>query len=242
MRIAVISDIHANLPALDAVLGAVAAEGVDQLWCLGDLVGYGPHPNECVGLVRDRASICLVGNHDLAVVGRLELDLFGGAAGAAARWTRTVLDDDARTFLVGLEPTARAQGVALAHGSPRDPVWEYVLTDATAKAAFASVEEPLVLVGHSHVALAVAHGRRGPSGGPARSGTEVALDTGRHLLNPGSVGQPRDGDPRAAWLVIDTEAARATFRRTVYPVEQTQAAMREVELPELLVTRLAHGA
>jgi predicted phosphodiesterase len=242
MRIAVISDIHANLHALEAVLAAIAAEPVDELWCLGDLVGYGPRPNECVALVREHASLCLVGNHDLAVVERLDLRLFMGPAGAAARWTQTVLDEEARSFLLALEPTGRGDGVALAHGSPRDPIWEYVLSEPAAEAAFAATREPLVLVGHSHVALAIALDERGVSGGTAEGGTEVELPGRRHLLNPGSVGQPRDGDPRAAWLVIDTSAARATFRRTGYPIELTQAEMRERRLPEVLAARLAHGA
>jgi predicted phosphodiesterase len=242
MRIAVISDIHANLHALQAVLVAIAREDVDEIWCLGDLVGYGPRPNECVARVREHAAVCLAGNHDLAVVERVDLGLFMGPAGAAARWTQGVLDEDARSFLLALQPTARGEDVALAHGSPRDPVWEYVLSEPAAEAAFAATTEPLVLVGHSHVALAIALDEHGVSGGTAEEGTEVELRHGRHLLNPGSVGQPRDGDPRAAWLVIDTSAARATFRRTGYPIELTQSEMRERGLPEVLAARLAHGA
>ena len=137
MRIAVISDIHANLHALEAVLAAIDADGVDEIWCLGDLVGYGPRPNECVALVRERASLCLAGNHDLAVLGRLELEFFADEAGAAAAWTRTVLDADAATYLGSLDSSASVEGVTLAHGSPRDPIWEYVLSDAAADAAFA---------------------------------------------------------------------------------------------------------
>ena len=241
MRIAVISDIHANLHALEAVLAAIEAESVDEVWCLGDLVGYGPHPNECVTLVRERASVCLVGNHDLAVLGTLDLDLFMGEAGAAARWTQTVLEPDARAFLAQLAPTAARHGVALAHGSPRDPVWEYVLSSQAAAAAFAATSEQLVLVGHSHVQLAIAADGGRIAGGGAKAGDEVDLQRARQLLNPGSVGQPRDGDPRAAWLVIDTAQGRATFRRNDYPIERTQAEMRERELPELLAERLAHG-
>ena len=211
------------------------------MWCLGDLVGYGPRPNECVALVRERAALCLVGNHDLAVVGALDLDLFVGHAGAAARWTQTVLDREAREFLLGLEPEARRDRVALAHGSPRDPVWEYVLSEDAAATALAVVDEPLVLVGHSHVALRAVERDGRVAGGGAAAGDEVDLAAGRHLLNPGSVGQPRDGDPRAAWLVIDTDAARATFRRTDYPVERTQAELRSAGLPDVLAARLPHG-
>jgi predicted phosphodiesterase len=241
MRIAVISDIHANLHALEAVLAAVDADGVDQIWCLGDLVGYGPRPNECVALVRERASRCLVGNHDLAVLGRLELEVFADEAGVAAAWSRTVLDADAATYLGSLAPSASVERVTLAHGSPRDPIWEYVLSHAAADAAFAMSREPLILVGHSHIALALASAGSGVAGGKAPPGTEIELAVGRHLLNPGSVGQPRDGDLRAAWLVIDTEKQWARFRRTTYPVELTQAEMRERGLPEVLAERLAHG-
>jgi predicted phosphodiesterase len=241
MRIAVISDIHANLHALEAVLAAIDADGVDQIWCLGDLVGYGPRPNECVALVRERASLCLVGNHDLAVLGRLELEVFADEAGMAAAWTRTVLDADAATYLGPLDASASVEGVTLAHGSPRDPVWEYVLSHAAADAAFAVSPEPLILVGHSHIALALASAGSGVAGGKAPPGTEIELAVGRHLLNPGSVGQPRDGDSRAAWLVIDAATHGARFRRTTYPIELTQAEMRERGLPEVLAERLAHG-
>jgi predicted phosphodiesterase len=242
MRIAVISDIHANLHALEAVLAAIDDESIDEVWCLGDLVGYGPRPNECVTLVRERTAVCLAGNHDLAVLGSIDLDLFVGAAGAAARWTRTVLDPAARTFLETLEPTGARIGAALAHGSPRDPIWEYVLSPHAAEAAFATTEEPLVLVGHSHVQLALALEDGKAVGGAAAADEVVDLTPGRRLLNPGSVGQPRDGDPRAAWLVVDVASSRATFRRTTYSIERTQAEMRERDLPKILSERLAHGA
>ena len=242
MRIAVISDIHANLHALEAVLTDVDAAKVDEIWCLGDLVGYGPRPNECVALVKDRATLCLVGNHDLAVLGQIDLATFAGEAGEAARWTATVLDEASAAYLGTLSPAGKAEGVTLAHGSPRDPVWEYVLNAAAAAAALAATEDPLVLVGHSHVALAIASSEGALTGGQAPGGIEVDLAAAQHLLNPGSVGQPRDDDPRAAWLVIDTASRRATFRRTEYPIEQTQAEMRERGLPLALAERLTHGA
>jgi diadenosine tetraphosphatase ApaH/serine/threonine PP2A family protein phosphatase len=243
MRVAVISDIHANLPALDAVLAAVDADRPDEVWCLGDLVGYGPHPNEAVARVRERADVVLAGNHDLGVLGTISLEEFSGEAGAAARWTREVLDEEARAFLAALEPRGVRAGFGLYHGSPRDPVWEYVLDGPSAGAALATAPERHVLVGHSHVALRVEVSDDGltGSGGLAPDGTEVDLGAGRVLLNPGSVGQPRDGDPRAAWLVIDTESGRATFRRVEYPVAETQAAVRAAALPEGLAARLEHG-
>ncbi len=242
MRIAVISDIHANLHALDAVLAEVEAEGVDELWCLGDLVGYGPRPNECVEVVRARADLCLAGNHDLAVIGEADLTLFVGEAEAAARWTRTVLDEDNAAYLASLEPAANRDSVALAHGSPADPVWEYILSQQAAVEAFAATAEPLILVGHSHVALEICLDELELRGGLALGGHEVDLKAGRHILNPGSVGQPRDGDARAGWLVLDSDARRATFRRTDYPIATTQAEMRDRGLPEGLAERLAQGA
>jgi predicted phosphodiesterase len=241
MRIAVISDIHANLHALTAVLAEIDAESVDELWCLGDLVGYGPRPNECVDAVRGRTSLCLAGNHDLAVIGKADLALFVGEAEAAATWTRTILEDAAAAYLASLEPIASRDGVALAHGSPRDPIWEYILSQSAAAAAFAETDEPLILVGHSHVALEICLDDTQLKGGLAPEGHEADLELGRCILNPGSVGQPRDGDPRAAWLVIDTGSRRATFRRTDYPIGLTQAEMRERDLPEGLSERLAHG-
>ena len=242
MRIAVLSDVHANLHALEAVLAEVDAERIDAVWCLGDVVGYGPRPNEVTALVAGRAELCLAGNHDLGVLGTIDLAFFAGDAGRAARWTRDVLDDDARSFLAGLAPSARAPGTELHHASPRDPVWEYVLGPEVALAAISAAEEPLVLVGHSHVPLAITLRGDRLTGGVAGAGAEHDLAGGHHLLNPGSVGQPRDGDPRAAWLVVDTEARRAAFRRTGYPVERTQEEMRERGLPEQLAARLAHGS
>ncbi|MBA2460854.1 MAG: metallophosphoesterase family protein [Actinobacteria bacterium] len=240
MRITVISDIHANLHALEAVLAAVDADGADELWCLGDLVGYGPRPNECAALIRERADRCLAGNHDLVVLGKIELSAFAGEAAAAAEWTRAELDPASRSFLAQLEPAGRAPGAELFHGSPRDPVWDYVLDERAAYWSFRSTTEPLVLVGHSHVALEISDGEP-LRGGLAPEGTRVELDGTRRILNPGSVGQPRDGDPRAAWLVIDSESRWATFRRIDYPIGLTQAEMRERDLPEALSERLAHG-
>jgi diadenosine tetraphosphatase ApaH/serine/threonine PP2A family protein phosphatase len=240
MRIAVLSDIHANYHALEAVLASVDAEGVDELWCLGDTVGYGPRPNRCCAIVRERSALCLAGNHDLAVIGTLSVDEFNGDAAAAVRWTQDVLDEEARTFLAGLEPAAKRDGVELFHGSPLDPVWDYVLSEAAAYLSFKATSAPLLLVGHSHVALALSWDGSGLAGGMASEG-ELDLADRRWLLNPGSVGQPRGDDPRAAWLLIDDQARRATFHRVPYPIERTQAEIRERGLPESLAARLALG-
>jgi diadenosine tetraphosphatase ApaH/serine/threonine PP2A family protein phosphatase len=242
VRIAVLSDVHSNLHALEAVLAEVEAGGFDEIWCLGDVVGYGPRPNECAAVVQERTAICLAGNHDLVVLGKIPIAAFAGEAAAAATWTRGVLEDAARGFLDSLKPKAAVAEAELFHGSPIDPIWDYVLDEYTAERSFDATSEPLVLVGHSHVALELVDDGTGLSGhGVAPAGTRLELDGPRRLLNPGSVGQPRDGDPRAAWLEIDKAAGRATFRRTDYPVERTQAEMRERGLPELLAERLAHG-
>jgi len=238
--IAVVSDVHSNLAALEAVLAAIDADAPDEIWCLGDVVGYGPRPNECCEIVESRAKVCLGGNHDLAVRGTIDLDEFRGDAAVAARWTRDVLNDGSRAFLDRLEPQDERAGVALYHGSARDPVWEYVLSDEAAAATLAISPLPLVLVGHSHVALEVTWGDDLLTGGLAPDGTTVDAP-GRALLNPGSVGQPRDGDPRAAYLLLDLERKRATFHRTDYDVERTQAEMRAAGLPEALAARLTHG-
>jgi predicted phosphodiesterase len=240
MRVAVISDVHANRHALDAVLDAVAAERPDVVWCLGDTVGYGPQPNECCELVSERSDVCLVGNHDLVVLGQLAVSDFNEEAAAAASWTSDVLTESARDFLAGLRPAADVAGVSLYHASARDPVWEYILSEEAALATFELAPADLVLVGHSHVALALRLDGGGVAGGLAPAGTDVQLE-GRWLLNPGSVGQPRDGDSRAAWLMLDLERHTASFRRVSYPVRETQAEMRERGLPPLLAARLERG-
>ncbi len=242
MRVAVISDIHANLHALEAVLEAIDADPPDALWCLGDLAGYGPRPNEVIALIRERADLSLVGNHDLGVLDRLDLDEFSPDAAATARWTQTVLLDEHRAYLESLVPEAKVEGAELYHASPRDPVWEYVITEETARAALEATVAPVVLVGHSHIALAITLVEGRLQGDLAPGGSEVALPDGRWLLNPGSVGQPRDGDPRAAWLELDLPSGQARFRRTPYDIAHTQAEIRERDLPEPLAQRLAHGA
>jgi predicted phosphodiesterase len=241
VRVAVISDIHGNLHALDAVLAAVAGERPDAIWCLGDLVGYGPRPNECTATVAGSASICLAGNHDLGVLGRLDLTDFTPEAAIAARWSREVLTDEARAYLSSRPTGTRAHGCELFHGSPRDPVWEYVLSEDAAWVAFRLTSSAVVLVGHSHVALTFALEDGGVAGTLAPEGTEVDLSGGRWLLNPGSVGQPRDGDPRAAYALLDVAEGHASFRRVPYPVERTQEEIRERGLPDSLAERLAVG-
>ena len=222
------------------MLAAVDAEHPDAVWCLGDTVGYGPRPNECCDIVRERADRCLIGNHDLVALGELSVSDFNDEAAAAASWTSGVLTRASESFLRSLSPQAEADGVELFHASARDPVWEYVLTEEAARATLELTSSALVLVGHSHVALALTIDSHEVAGGLAPDGTEFRL-SGRWLLNPGSVGQPRDGDPRAAWLLLDLEQRFASFRRVQYPIAATQNEMREAGLPPPLAARLARG-
>src|SRR4051812_18196059 len=233
MRVAVISDVHANEQSLIAVLDEIDAWAPDSIWCLGDTVGYGPAPNRCCEIVSERADVCLIGNHDLVALGTLDVEDFNEEAAAAALWTRSALEERWRLYLSGLESSAAVDGAELFHASPRDPVWEYVLSAEAAYFSLLATEAPLVLVGHSHVALAIGLDDVELHGGLAPADTEIELD-GRWLLNPGSVGQPRDGDPRAAWLELDTDEKVARFHRVAYPIERTQAEIRERGLPETL--------
>ncbi len=242
MRIAVISDIHGNWHAFDAVLADADQEQVDELWCLGDIVGYGPQPNRCVEAARTRSAICLLGNHDLAALGQVDLAGFSPDAAVSARWTIDELEPDALAFLETLEPKGEREGVQLFHASPRDPVWEYVLSESAVRNALELTTAGLVLVGHSHIPIALLLSNGDTlAGGLAKGGSEIELTEGRWLLNPGSVGQPRDGDPRAAYLLIDLETRHAHFRRVPYDIEATQSEIREAGLPEALAERLAEG-
>lgn len=243
VRIGVVSDIHSNLAALDAVLRAL--QPIDQLWCLGDIVGYGPRPNECIALlVAQPKHLAVAGNHDYAAIGRIGVEDFNTFAALAAQWTADQLSDESRRYLAGL-PTVLGSGeFTLVHGSPRGPVWEYVLTASAASASFEHFEGPFCLVGHTHVPSIFS---RNPDGAVEMhrivGEAEVALARPgwRFILNPGSVGQPRDDDPRAACLVIDTDRGTASWRRIAYDIALTQQQMRQAKLPARLVERLERG-
>lgn len=221
------------------MLEAIDRDAPDAIWCLGDLVGYGPRPNRCCAVVAERADFCLIGNHDLAVLGRLDLDEFQPDAAVAARWTTAALEDEPRMYLESLGASGEREGVGLFHASPRDPIWEYVLSSEVADASMAAASQELVLVGHSHVALyyRVSEGTLLPAG----DDTKLELTGDRWLLNPGSVGQPRDTDPRAAWLLLDLEGRHASFHRVEYDVAKTQQEIRDRGLPEALAARLEFG-
>jgi predicted phosphodiesterase len=246
LHVAVLSDVHSNLPALEAVLEAVEKAGADQLWCLGDLVGYGADPDACTALVRDRSEVCLVGNHDLAVLGELDVSSFSETAKAAVEWTKAEASEETLGFLGGLEPALEHGGFGLFHASPRDPVWEYVLSIDQAEAGLDEQEQRIGLIGHSHVALFFTRpqGRPRPGyahGAQAGDGALLDIDDGAWLLNPGSVGQPRDGDPRAAWLELDTDEWTARFHRVPYDIAAAAASILAAGLPDPLAERLAIG-
>ena len=243
MRVAVISDIHGNLHALEAVGSAIEEEQPDAIWCLGDLVGYGPRPNECCARVAEVADVCLIGNHDLGVLEEISLDEFSHEAAESARWTQEVLAEAARSYLSQLSPAVEIPdaGAELYHASPRDPVWEYVLDPGAMSAALQDTVQPIIMVGHSHVPLTATVEDGHLVAAHAPIGTEFDLADRRVLLNPGSVGQPRDGDPRAAFVLLDLVAQRAFFRRVEYDIARTQGEIREEGLPEPLAERLAHG-
>ncbi|HEX5145711.1 MAG TPA: metallophosphoesterase family protein [Conexibacter sp.] len=242
MRIAIVSDVHANRHAFEAVLDAVEAAGADELWCLGDLVGYGAEPDACIELARRHAAVCLGGNHDLAVCGKLPLAEFSRGAELSVRWTAETLSPGDLAHLKTLEPQRLDEAIGLYHASPRDPVWEYVLSPLQAELCLDRLEHRIACIGHSHMALQYSRADGAPaSGGTCPEGTELDLAGGAWLLNPGSVGQPRDGDPRAAWLMLDTDVWTAAFHRSAYDVSGAAAAIRAARLPDSLAERLAHG-
>jgi predicted phosphodiesterase len=242
MHIALLSDVHGNLPAFRAVMEDVRAAEPEQVWCLGDLVGYGAEPDGCVELARESCDVCLAGNHDLVVTGEIDIADFSSSAATAALWTRENISEDSLDFLRGLEPADAGREPALYHASPRDPVWEYVLSTWQAVECMDVMDPRVGAIGHSHVAL---YFRRGgdteAAGAVAPGGTELDLSQGQWLINPGGVGQPRDGDPRAAWLLLDTEAWTAVWRRVEYPIDEAAGAIERAGLPDVLAERLYSG-
>jgi predicted phosphodiesterase len=242
LRIAVISDIHGNWHAFEAVLDDIEQEAADEIWCLGDIVGYGPQPNRCVEETHARSAICLLGNHDLAALGEVDLAGFSPDAATSARWTIDELDSGARDYLATLEPKGVREGVELFHASPRDPIWEYVLSESAVRTALEMTSARVIMVGHSHIPIALRLSNGDSlAGGLAKGGSEIELTEGRWLLNPGSVGQPRDGDPRASYLLIDLEAPSAHYKRVPYNIEATQNEIRKAGLPDALAERLDVG-
>jgi predicted phosphodiesterase len=242
MRVAIASDIHGNRHAFEAVIAAAEEAQADELWCLGDLVGYGADPDACVALADRHCEVILAGNHDLAVAGVISLEDFSRGALIAARWTQDAIAPDTLAYLQALQPQSARQQVGLYHASPRDPIWEYVLSALAAELCFDATEHRVSLIGHSHVACSFNRPEGEPAtGATRREGDLLDVGSGRWLVNPGSVGQPRDGDPRAAWLVLDTTAWTAEWRRAEYDIAGAQAAIRAAGLPDSLAERLQFG-
>jgi len=241
VRYLVISDIHANLAALEAVLED--APEFDELWCLGDLVGYGPKPNECIERVRSFPHTSLAGNHDWAALGKLDLSSFNAVARTANEWTQRQLTARSRTYLNGLSPSLQQGDFALVHASPREPIWEYIMDTNTARQNFEHFSSPYCLAGHTHVPvffkLDEEHQRCEALLPPLPE--PVELGEHRAIINPGSVGQPRDGDPRASYALLDISEMSWAFHRVSYPVEITQERMRAKGLPRRLIDRLEIG-
>ncbi|MDQ6803518.1 MAG: metallophosphatase family protein [Actinomycetota bacterium] len=242
MRVAIVSDIHGNRHAFEAVLDAIALSDCEELWCLGDLVGYGADPDACVALAREHAAICLAGNHDLGVRGTLPLEQFSRGAALAATWTQQTITAATREYLDRLEPSNLEESVSLYHASPRDPVWEYVLSPLQAELCLDVQQHRVCLIGHSHIALSFSRLEGAAASGETHGGAEeLEIAQGEWLINPGSVGQPRDGDARAAWLELDTENWSAVYHRTEYDIAGAAAAIRAARLPDSLAERLSFG-
>jgi predicted phosphodiesterase len=242
MRYLVVSDIHSNLSALDAVIAD--AGSFDRIWCLGDITGYGPDPNECITRLREFPLTTLAGNHDWAVLGLLDLADFNQDARAACVWTRQRLTTENKEFLRSLPVMLEEDGYTLVHASPSEPVEEYVLDPLAAEYNFDKFNTTVCLLGHSHWPVAFMQP-------PQAAGLCVQIRPayfkpfqfreGKWIINPGSVGQPRDGNPDASYALLDHEAGQWEYRRVAYPVEETQRRMKQYKLPERLIQRLYHG-
>jgi diadenosine tetraphosphatase ApaH/serine/threonine PP2A family protein phosphatase len=239
MRIGVLSDIHSNAAALGAVLASLGA--VDRLWVLGDIVGYGPHPDEVVARLQERDALAVQGNHDAASLGRIPIGTFNAQARAAVEWTATSMSDETRAWLAAL-PDRRVEGdFTLVHGSPREPLWEYLISIPAARLSLGAFSTSHCLVGHTHLPLTFRDDDGQVQVLSAGDGARLQLDARRCILNPGSVGQPRDGDPRACAMILDTEDGRVEWLRVEYAIAETQRAIRALPLPVSLADRLLAG-
>jgi predicted phosphodiesterase len=243
MRYAIVADIHANLAAFMAVLVDIEKRGeVEEMWCLGDIVGYGPDPHECIELLRQTNHVCVVGNHDLAAVGRIDTAEFNPDAVAASQWTARRLTPRDVDYIKGLPLVAKKDDFTLVHGSPREPIWEYVLSISGARENFAYFNSKFCLLGHTHVPMVFSYDKSGAcSFHPFSTDNALVLGEERLIINPGAVGQPRDGDPRASYAIYDSKSRKLWLYRIPYDIASTQARMVEQKLPMRLVARLSHG-
>lgn len=242
MRCVVISDIHSNLEALEAVLQDAP---VGPIWCLGDIVGYGPYPNECIQLLREREVQCIVGNHDWAVMNKVDVQDFNPDAQRSVQWTQDEMRPQNLAYLEKLPVSLVRETFTIVHGSPREPIWEYILYPPIARLNFSHFTTPYCLVGHTHVpVLFRLYSKNGETVCEAESLSEggvVPLGEGRLIINPGSVGQPRDGDARASYVILDTEALTMEYRRVSYDISKIQRQMEQARLPQRNIMRLSYG-
>ncbi|MGE0057373.1 MAG: metallophosphoesterase [Dehalococcoidia bacterium] len=242
MRILVIADVHANLAAFEAVIAAAnELGGFDKIWCLGDVVGYGAQPGDCIDLLNSYDNVTIAGNHDLAAAGIIGIEDFNPLAAAAITWTKTQLTEQHQTWLRGLPQTHVEADFTLVHGSLRDPVWDYLLSPSLAEVNFRRQQTTYCLVGHSHMPVAFKDGEGPIEGVVLGDGTTFELDGSTFVANPGGLGQPRDGDKRSCYAILDLEAKRLEFRRAAYDVAAAQARMRAAFLPPHLIERLERG-
>ncbi len=242
MRYAILADIHANLEALNAVLNDIKTKGaVDEIWCLGDIVGYGPDPSECIRLLRKLRAVCVVGNHDLGAVGKIDLSYFNPAAAEACEWTGLQLDGVDILYLQELPKTVQKGDFLLVHGSPSSQIFEYILTTDSAARNFTAFGERYCLVGHTHMPSVFMQEQRRVVPIELTPDTWLTLDETRMILNPGAVGQPRDGDPRASYAIFDSKDNRFYLYRVPYNIRATQDKMAKAGLPPQLILRLEVG-
>lgn len=242
MRHAILADIHSNLAAFEAVLNdAEGRGGFDKIWCLGDVVGYGPDPHDCIERLRQFESVCIAGNHDWAAIGKMDTSEFNPVAAAAAHWTAEQLTAEDKDYLQKLPLTLHENGFTLAHGSPREPIWEYLLSTEAAQDNFTYFETAYCLVGHSHVPLIFELVADKAVYRKFKEGAALKLKDKRMIINPGGVGQPRDGDPRASYAIYDSEAQAVHHYRVEYNIPATQKKMAERGLPSPLIWRLSVG-
>ena len=242
MRILIIADIHANYTAFDTVLKDAKGDW-DYVWCLGDVVGYGPDPNQCVDRLRELPHLCLAGNHDWAALDRLDISTFNPDARRAVSWTQDQLTEDNTRWLKALPTTFVIGQYTLVHASPREPIWEYILEPLVAALNFPHFETPYCVVGHTHQPVIY---EQLNDAGETRAHkpnyrSMSSLGASRKIVNPGSVGQPRDADPRAAYAILDFENRSFEHRRVEYDIADVQKRMRTYNLPERLAVRLEHG-
>jgi len=238
---AFISDVHGNLGALEAVLADIAAQQVEYVAFLGDAVGYGPKPNECVARIAEASAVSLMGNHDYAAIGSLSMDGFNGFAREAMMMTRSVLSDQTLSTITGYRQVHVEDPFHMVHSSPDEPLaWHYIMTFRDAIEQFEHFQTRLCLIGHTHRPMIAVQRPSGSFFAPEDTKVELVEDY-RYLINIGSVGQPRDGNPDASYLIVDDEAATIEIRRVAYAVRDTQTAMETLNMPTFLIDRLAVG-